>query len=134
MPAYVALPLTLLVSAVAALALGVLGAVGVDSLLDGFRGHADLGHSFFAFFYAGPAIALLGLVSCFSVLINWHHAASWRAPTFALALGAILLWLWAHELGGIGFAWYTPGIVGWLVSCWLLHRKSNSPSHHALQT
>jgi len=133
MSAYLVVPLALVVSAIVALALAVLGAGAVDFLLDEFRGRADLGDSFLAFFYAGPAIAILCFVACFSILINWHHAASWRAPTLAFALGATSLWVWAHEFGGIGFVWYLPGIVAWLLSCWLLHRKSSSSFHHVLQ-
>jgi hypothetical protein len=133
MPAYLTVPLALVVSAIAALALAVLGAVAVDSLLDEFRGSADLGHSFLAFFYAGPAIAVLGFVACFSILIKWHHATSWRTPTLAFALGATSLWVWAHSFGGIGFGWYLPGMIAWLLSCWLLHRKSSSSFHHVLQ-
>jgi hypothetical protein len=111
-PVYLAVPLTILASAVVALALAFLGAVAVDFLFDEFRGRADLGDTFLAVFYAGPAIALLGFVSCFSVLMNWHHATSWRAPTFAFALGAILLWVWGRDFDGIGFAWYLPGTIG----------------------
>ena len=132
-PDYLAVPLALVVSAIMALALAVLGAVVVDSGLDGLRGSADLGHSFLAFFYAAPGIGLLAFVFCFSVFINWHHATSWLTPTFAFALGTILVWLWARDFGGIGFAWYLPGTIAWLVSCWLLYRKSIPHSEHVLQ-
>lgn len=133
MPPYLAVPLALVVSAIMALALAILGAVAVDSFLDEFRGRADLGHSFLAFFHAGPAIALLGFVLSFSILINWYHATSWRTPTFAFGLGAALLWLWSHEFGGIGLAWYMPGVVAWLVSCWLLHKGAGAHPQHVLQ-
>jgi hypothetical protein len=133
MPAYLALPLTLLASTVVALALAVVGVVTVDSLLDEFRGRSDLGNSFLAVFYAGPAIALLGFVSCFSILMNWHHATSWRAPTFAFALGAVLVWVWAHDFGGIGFAWYLPGILAWLLSSWLLSRNASVHTEHVIE-
>ena len=88
MPVYLAIPLALLASAVVALTLAFLGVMAVDSSLDAFYGRADLGNSFLAFFHAGPAIALLGFVFCFSILINRHHATSWLAPTFAFAFGA----------------------------------------------
>lgn len=134
MPAYLAVPLALLISTVVALALATLGAMAVDSMLDKFHGRADLGDSFLAFFYAGPAIALLGFVSCFSVLMKWHHATSWRAPTFAFAVGAILVWVWANGLGGIGLAWYVPGTIAWLLSCWFLHRHASAHPQHVIQT
>ena len=133
MPAYVAVPLALLASAAVALAFAILGIVAVDSLLDVFYGRADLGDTFLAVFYAGPAIAVLGFVFCFSALISWHHTTSWRTPTFALALGAILVWTWARDFGGIGFAWYVPGTVAWLVSCWWLYRKASTHPQHVLQ-
>ena len=134
MPAYLAVPLALLVSAVAALVLAVLGSVVVDSFLDGLRGTADLGHSFLAFVYAAPGIGLLAFVFCFSVFTNCYHAASWLTPTFAFALGTILVWLWTRDFGGVGFLWYLPGATAWLISCWFLHRRSISHSKHVLQT
>jgi hypothetical protein len=129
-PDYLAAPLALVVSAIMALALAVLGGVVVDSGLDGLRGSANLGRSFLAFFYAAPGIGLLAFVFCFSGFINRHHATSWLTPTFAFALGTILVWLWARGFGGVRFAWYLPGTIAWPVSCWLLHRKSISHSEH----
>jgi hypothetical protein len=134
MPVRLATPLALVISAIVALALAVSGAVAVDSLLDEFRGVADLSDSFLAFFYVAPAIAILGLVSCFSTLINWHHAASWRAPTFAFALGATLVWAWARDFGGIGFAWYLPGTIAWPVSCWFFHRNASAHPEYVIET
>jgi len=134
MPAYLAVPSALLASVVAALALAALGAMAVDSLLDKFHGRADLGDAFFAFFHAAPAIAVLAFVFCFSILANWHHPTSWRAPTFAFALGAILVWVWAHDFGGIGFAWYVPGTFAWLLSCWFLHRSAGAHPEHVIET
>jgi len=133
MPAYFAAPLVLVASAVAALALAALGVIAVDSLLDEFHGRADLGDTFLAFFYAGPAVALLGFVSSFSVLMSWHHATSWRAPTFAFALGTILVWVWGREFWGVGFAWYVPGTIAWLVSCWFLHRNVTTHPEHVIE-
>lgn len=134
MPDYLAIPLALLVSAVAALALAVLGEALLDSLLEKLLHRpSDLGLALLVWFCAAPSIAILGFVFCFSILVNWHHAASWLAPTFAFALSAILVWVWARDFGGIGFAWYVPGTIAWLVSCWFLHRKSISHSDHVLQ-
>jgi hypothetical protein len=133
MPVYLSVPLGLLASAVVALALAVLGVVVVSYLLDGFNGRDDLDNAFLAFFYAGPAIALLGFVFCFSILVNWHHATSWRAPTFALALGAISVWAWARDFGGIGFGYYVPGTIAWLLSCWFLHKSAGPHPEHAIE-
>jgi hypothetical protein len=133
MPGYFAMPLALLASAVMALALAALGVVVVSDLLDKFNGRDDLDNAFLAFFYAGPAIALLGFVFSFSVLVNWHHATSWRAPTLALAFGTISVWAWARDFGGIGFAYYVPGAIAWLLGCWFLHKSSGPHPEHAIE-
>jgi hypothetical protein len=133
MPVYLAIPLVLLVSAVAALTLAVLGGATLVFLLGKIHEPGDLGDAMLAFFCAAPSIAVLAFVSCFSILVNWHHDPSWRAPTFAFALSAVLVWVWAHDFGGIGFAWYVPGTIAWLVSCWLLRRKLSSPSEHVIE-
>jgi hypothetical protein len=132
-PDYFAIPLFLLVSAVAALALAVLGEATLVSLLGKIHGPGDLGDAMVAFFCAAPSIAVLAFVSCFSILVNWHHATSWRTPTFAFVLGAVLVWVWPLDFGGAGFAWYMPGTVAWLVSCWLLHRKVSAHSDHVIE-
>jgi hypothetical protein len=127
MPVYVAVPLALLASAVAALALAVLGALALGFILGKLHGPGGLDDSVLAFFFVAPSIAALAFVSGFSILVNWHHESSWEAPTFAFALGAILIWVWAHDFGGIGFAWYLPGTIAWLLSCWFLHRSEGAP-------
>jgi hypothetical protein len=134
-PVYLAIPLVLLVSAVAALTLAVLGEATLVFLLGKIHGPGDLGDAMLAFFCAAPSIAVLVFVSCFSILVNWHHATSWRTPTFAFILGAILVWVWPLDFGGAGFAWYVPGAVAWLVSCWLFHRRPTPTPHtnHVLQ-
>jgi len=133
MPNYFAAPLALLASGVVALTLAALGAATLDFLLGKFHRPGDLGDAILAFFFVAPSIAVLAFVSCFSVLINWHRATSWRAPTFAFVLGAILVWVWARNFGGIGFALYVPGTIAWLVSCWLLRRKLSSQSEHVIE-
>jgi hypothetical protein len=132
MPDYLAVPVALLPSAFMALTLAVLGAEPLDFLVGKLLHRpSDLGVALLVWFCAAPSIAVLGFVFCFSILINWHHAASWRAPTFAFALGSILLWLWAHDW--IGSAWYIPGTIAWLISCWFLRRRSISHSKHVLE-
>ncbi|MGA2979982.1 MAG: hypothetical protein ABSD76_10355 [Terriglobales bacterium] len=133
MPAYFAVPLALLASGVVALTLAALGAVTLDFLLGKVHGPGDLGDAILVVFFVAPSIAVLAFVSCFSILVNWHHATSWRTPTFAFVLGAILVWVWPLDFGGVGIAWYMLGTIAWLVSCWLLHRKSTSHSEHVLQ-
>jgi hypothetical protein len=133
-PVYVALPLALVAAAAAALTLAVLGAVTLVFLLGRIHGPGDLGDAMLAFFGAAPSIAVLAFVSCFSILVNWHHATSWRTPTFAFVPGALLVWVWPLDFGGFGFAWYMPGAAVWLVSCWLLHRKVSAHSDHVHQT
>ena len=134
MPIYLATPLAVLASAVVALASAVLGEYLLDPFLEKLLHRpSDLGLSLLVWFCVAPSIAILTFVSCFSVLVNWHRATSWRAPTFAFTLGAILVWVWARDFGGIGFAWYVPGTIAWLVSCWLLRRKLSSQSEHVIE-
>jgi len=133
MPDYFAVPLALLTPAVVAVMLAALAAVMLVFLLGKFHRPGDLGDATLAFFFVAPSIAVLAFVSCFSILVNWHHAASWRTPTFAFVLGAILVWVWPLDFGGIGFAWYMPGTVAWLVSCWLLRRKVSAHSDHVIE-
>ena len=132
MPVYLAVPLALLASAVVALTLAALGAVTLDFLLGRFHRPGDLGDAILVFFFAAPSIAVLTFVFCFSILINWHHATSWRAPTLAFALGAILVWVWARDFGGIGFPPFVPGTIAWILSSWLLHRNASAHPEHAL--
>jgi hypothetical protein len=134
MPNYFAMPLALLASVVVAFAFALVGAYTLNFLLGKlFQNQDALGYAITAFFLAAPGLALLAFVFCFSVFINWHHATSWLTPTFSLALGSTLVWLWARDFGGIGFAWYVPGTITWLASCWFLHRKSISQSEDAVQ-
>jgi len=123
MPAYFAVLLALLASAVAAVTLAAVGTATLIFLLGRFHRSDDLDDAVLGFFFVAPSIAVFAFVSCFSILVNWHHATSWRTPTFAFVLGSILVWVWPLDFGGAGFAWYMPGTVAWLVSCWLLRRR-----------
>jgi|SRR5271166_904147 len=134
MPAYFAVPLALLASAVAAVTLAALGTAALVFLLGRFVRSDDLDNAIFGFFFVAPSIVVLAFVFSFSILVNWHHETSWRTPTFAFVLGAILVWVWPLGFGGIGFAWYLPGAIAWLTSCWFLQRRSISHSKHVLQT
>jgi hypothetical protein len=134
MPGYIAIPLALLFSGVVALALAILGAALLDSLLEKLLHRTgDLGLGLLLWFCGAPSIAILSFVFCFSILVNWHHSTSWRTPTVAFALGAISVWVWARSFGGIGYMWYVPGVSALLISCWFLHRKSISHSEHIVQ-
>lgn len=132
-PGHFAVPLALVVSVVMALALAVLGEVTLVFLLGKIHGPGDLGDAMLAFFCVAPSIAVLAFVACFSILVNWHHATSWRTPTFAFVLGAILVWVWPLDFGGVGFVWYLPGTTAWLISCWFLHRTLIPHSKNVLQ-
>ncbi len=134
MPAYLVVPSALLASAAVALALALVGAYALNFLLGKLLHNQDaLGYAITAFFLAAPGIALLAFVFCFSLFINWHHATSWLTPTLAFALGGILVWFWAHDFGGIGFAWYMPGTIAWLLSCCFLRRKAGAHSGHVIE-
>jgi hypothetical protein len=133
-PDYFVVPLVLLASAVAALICALFAAYSLNFLLGKvFQNQDALGYAITSFFLAAPGLAILAFVFCFSVAINWHHPTSWRSPTLAFALGAMLVWTWARGFGGIGFLWYLPGAVSWAASCWILHRKSNSHSDHIIE-
>ncbi len=125
MPGYVAMPLAILASAGAALIFALFAAYSLNFLLGkAFQNQDALGYAITSFFLAAPGLAILAFVLCFSVAINWHHPTSWRSPTFAFVLGVMLVWTWAHSFGGIGYLWYLPGTIAWLVGCWLLYRNS----------
>jgi hypothetical protein len=125
MPEYFVVPLALLASPVAALIFALFAAYSLNFLLSkAFQNQDALGYAITSFFLAAPGLAILAFVFCFSAAINWHHSTSWRSPTFAFVLGVMLVWTWARSFGGIGFLWYLPGTIAWLVSCWLLYRKS----------
>jgi hypothetical protein len=131
---YLAVPFALLASGVLSLALAVLVTIPLDFVVEKLlHRESELGISLLVWFCAAPSLAVLVFVSCFSILINWHHATTWRTPTFAWALGTILLWLWARDFGGVGLAWYAPGIIAWIVCCLLLRRKGISSTGHVLQ-
>jgi hypothetical protein len=134
-PGYLAVPLALLTSAVAAVALATLGTFAKLFFLEKFHrpGAGDLGETILLVFFVTPSIAILGFVICFSILVSWHHSTSWRSPTFAFALGAVLVWVWAHDFGGIGIAPFVPGAVAWLATCWFLRRRSGAHSDRVLQ-
>ena len=131
MPDYLAVPLAFLASVVVALTFAAIGGVTLGFLLDKVHRSDDLGDAILVIFFAAPSIAVLAFVFCFSILINWHHSASWRAPTFAFALGGTLLWAWAHDW--IGILSFMPGSAAWLLSCWFLHRNARTHPQHAIQ-
>jgi hypothetical protein len=100
-PDYVAAPLALLASCLVGRILAALGAATFALLLGRLHHTDDLDNAIFAFFFVAPGIAILGFVSCFAVLMNWHRPISWRVPTFAFALGMPLVWAWGHDWLGI---------------------------------
>jgi hypothetical protein len=137
MPAYFAVPLALLASAVAAVALVALGVLTLDFLLEKFH-VADGPGAGVLIVCAIPNIAVPVFVACFSILINWHHTTSWRTPTVAFALGATLVGVWAPFRMDVNDFLFAPfvlgtGAVAWIVSCWLLHRKLNANSEHVIE-
>ena len=135
MPEYIAVPLAVLVSCILSLALAVLITISLEFFLGKLlHRENDLGLSLLVWFCATPSLAVLSFISGFSILVNWHHATSWRTPTFAFALGTILVWLYVRGFGGIGFEWYAPATVDWFLCCLILRRKGISSTEHVLQT
>jgi hypothetical protein len=131
MPDHLAVTLALLASCVVALTLAAVGAATLDFLLGKLHQAGDLADAILAFFLVAPSIAVLGVVSCFAVLMNWHRAISWRAPTFAFTLGVILVWVWGHDW--IGITPVVPGAIAWLVICWLSGRKVSAHTEHVVK-
>jgi O-antigen/teichoic acid export membrane protein len=127
-PDYVAAPLALLASCLVGLILAALGAATFAFLLGKLHHTDDLDNAIFAFFFVAPGIAILGFVSCFAVLMNWHRPISWRVPTFAFALGITLVWAWGHDW--LGVAPFIPGTVAWLGMCWVSNGKVNTRNEH----
>jgi hypothetical protein len=115
------------------LAFGLVSAYTLNFFLGKIHGPGGLGDAILAFFVVAPSIAVLAFVFSFSVLVNWHHATSWRTPTFAFLLGGVVVWVWPFDFGGSGFISYMPGTTAWLVSGWLLRRKVNSHPQHVIQ-
>jgi O-antigen/teichoic acid export membrane protein len=130
-PDYVAAPLAVLASGLAALILAALGAAAFAFLVGELHHTDDLENAIVAFFFVAPGIAILGFVSCFAVLMNWHHPISWRVPTFAFALGVTLIWVWGHDWLGVGP--FIPGTVAWFGLCWVSSRKVNTRNEHVVQ-
>ena len=78
-------------------------------------------------------VAIPVFIAVFTVLVNWHHSASWRIPTlaFALCIGLIRV-MGSFEIRFAPFM-LTSGAIVWLVSCSLLHRKGKSTPEHVLK-
>jgi len=102
-----------------------------ERFLDEVHRSLDLVDAFLFFYYGASSIAILTFVSCCSMLINWHHPTTWRTPTFAFALGVVLVSVWAQDW--IGILPFVPGAVAWLLSCWFLHRNASTHAQHAIQ-
>jgi hypothetical protein len=131
MPGYVAVSLALGGSALVGLALAALGVFTLDLLLRKLGGVDGPGAGVLII-CAIPNIAIPAFVSCFSILLNWHHAISWRSPTFAFALGASLFWVWARF--GVTDILFAPvvlgtGAIACVFSCLFLRRKLTSSDH-----
>jgi hypothetical protein len=134
MPDYAALSLAALASLGAALVIAAIGTILLVQI-PWSSGHPPGGVWLFLIVF--PNIAIPSFVSCFSALVNCHHAASWLVRTFASALCAIAIAIW--NPWGMGFGAdvvYTglgTGAIAWLLSCFFLRRKVSSRSEHVIQ-
>jgi ABC-type Fe3+-siderophore transport system permease subunit len=131
-PVCFAVLLAVVASAVVASALGALGAFTLVFLLQRLQG-PDGPMAAVLLVCTALNIAIPAFVSCFSVAFNWHHSTSWRAPTFAFALCAILARIWfPFEIVFAPFVLGT-GAIAWLLSCWFLRRKLSADSEHVIK-
>ncbi len=134
---YFVVPLALLVSASVALALAALGVFILDFLFKMFNNPLEGPGAGVGILLAAVNIAIPTFVASFSLLVSWHHVTSWRAPTFAFALAAILLWIWAQfRFADIFFAPFVlgTGAITWVLSCWFVRRRSSAHSEHVIET
>jgi hypothetical protein len=77
---------------------------------------------------------LLVPVFLLTLLVNWHHSSSWRAPTPAFALCAIPTRILFPFSITIAPTILGTGPLAWLLSCWLLRREGSSQSQNVVQT
>lgn len=80
-----------------------------------------------------PNVAIPVFVLLFTLLVSWHHATSWLTPTVALALCAVVLWVWTPFPPQFAPVVLGTGVIAWFISVWLLKRTRGNPaSEHAL--
>lgn len=133
MPDYIAVPLALLASAVAAAALAALGVFTLVVLLQRFEG-PDGPAAGVLLVVAMLNIAVPTFVSCFSALVHSHHVTVWQAPTFAFVLCVTLTFMWMPFAITFAPIVLGTGAVAWLGSCWFLRRrKLNAHSEHVIE-
>ena len=128
-PAYWAGLLAVVISFCVAIGSGILGAFTLDFVLEKLDGPPSIGGGVLVII-AIPNIVIPVFVSLFSVLVNWHHAASWRAPASAFALGSILTWLWTPFPVTFAPVVLGTGALALLLNCWWLRRKGNPNPEH----
>jgi hypothetical protein len=131
MSAYLALTVALVSSAVVALTLAALGATMLGFTLGKLHSPGDLGDGILVILTA-LNIAFPTFVGAFSAMVRWHHRTSPLTPTFAFALGVVLI----RSLGSFSLT-FAPlmlgtGTIVWIICCWLLRKKEvpEAPYRH----
>jgi hypothetical protein len=122
---YVAVPLAVLASLVAAFALAALSMLTVDLFLK--PSADDIGAAMLALLVS-LNVAIATFVALVSILVNQHHKTTWMTPTAAFASCIVLVRL----LGpfDVKFAPFMlgTGTVTWLGSCWFTGVRNTNRS------
>ncbi len=136
-PAYFAVPLAVLASAVGAFTLSGLAVFTVEFLLKRYDGPEGPGAGVLLILVA-LNVAVPTFITVVSILVNLHHGTSWLTPTLAFAFCSVIVGVWAPFRADVEDLLFLPFVLGTgavtcLVSCWLLRRKLSSHSQHVLQ-
>jgi hypothetical protein len=132
MNAYVAVALAVRLSSSIGIGFAGLGVVVLNSALQRNDFSGPIAGALLV--CAVPMLLVPVFVQTLSLLVNWHHSTSWRAPTLAFALCAIptrILFPFSITIAPIILG---RGALAWLLTCWLLRREGSSQSQNVVQT
>jgi hypothetical protein len=102
-----------------------------------FHDALGIGAGFDLLLLGVPSVMIPVFIATLTVLVQLHHPTSWPTPTLAFGLSWIALILFVKTAIGFGktlmadvhqalamLAMLAAGVITWLVSCWLLGRKT----------
>jgi hypothetical protein len=136
-PAYVAATFATLAALFMSGASFLLTTYAVDFLMGRFHDALGIGAGFDLLLLGVPSVMIPVFIATLTVLVQLHHPTSWLTPTLAFGLSCIGLILFVKIAIGFGktlvadvhqalamLAMLAAGAITWLVSCWLLRRKT----------